>query len=153
MGWVTCLNYAPRSGCIISGARDRTVRFWDSITGKELRSISVLGEPPAFIWISPDERLLAISSQSFAPIKIVDVDSGKFVGNLPTHGGMITSLAFSPDGSTILTVEQKGIARLWDTSDFKALATLKISAHYGVHCIFSIVTQNLASFWQEWIGL
>lgn len=124
-GWVTCLAHFPKSGRVISGARDRTVRIWDPISGTLEKSFAVVGEPPAGLTVSPDERIVAIeASQQGVPVKLLDLESGKFVGNLLVQG-QLSALGFSPDGKQILTVEQKGNARLWELSDFKAV-TLKI---------------------------
>ncbi len=85
----------------------------------------MFGEPPAVLWVSPDEQIVAIAaSQPGIPVKLLDLESGRFVGNLLVQG-QLSALGFSPDGKHILTVEQKGNARLWDISDFKAV-TLKI---------------------------
>jgi len=129
-GWVTCVGLFPRSRLLITGSRDRTLKIWDIDTGLEQKTIPVVGEPPSALWISPDERLVAVgSAQPSAPIKTLDMETGRFVGNLSAGSGSVTSLAFSDDGSRILTIEAKGVARLWDVQGFKAAATFKIPAH------------------------
>jgi WD40 repeat protein/serine/threonine protein kinase len=127
-GWITCLALFPRSGKLLTGSRDRTLRIWDLVEGREEKCFNVVGEPPAALWISPDERITAIASaQPGVPVKLLDLTSGRFEGNLLVQG-KLSDLGFSPDGKQILTVEQKGAARLWDTSDFKA-QTLQIPPH------------------------
>ena len=129
-GWVTCVAHFPRSRALITGARDRTLKVWDPATGEEKKTVQVVGEPPAALWISPDERLVAVgSAQTGVPIKLLDLESGRFVGNVQTHEGSVTAIAFSPDGARILTVEGKGVVRLWEVAKFKAEATFKIPAH------------------------
>ncbi len=136
-GWVTCVAQSRKSNLLITGARDRTIKIWDAVTGEEKKTLSVIGEPPAALWISPDEQLLAIAaSQSGIPVKILDLQTGRFVGNLIAHGGVVTAAGFSPDGKHLLTVEQAGVTRLWGVEDFKAAATFKIPAHIAAALIF-----------------
>lgn len=129
-GWVTCLAHFPTSRQLVSGSRDRTIRVWDSFTAEEKKSIPVVGEPPARLWVSPDERLVAAAGpRQGSPVRIVDLESGRFVGNLQAQEGLITDVAFSPDGKHILTVVEKGFARLWQADGFKAASNFKIPAH------------------------
>jgi WD40 repeat protein len=127
---VTCVDHFPKSNRVITGARDRTLKVWDSVTGEELQSIIVVGEPPASLWISPDERLVAVASaRSGVPVKMLDLETGRFVGNLQAHEGSITAIGFSAEGNHILTVGDKGFVRLWELEGFKAAAKFKIPAH------------------------
>ncbi len=136
-GWVTCLVQSPKSNLLITGARDRTIKIWDAVTGEELRTLSVVGEPPAALWISPDEQLLAIAaSLGDIPVKILDLQSGRFVGHLIAHGGVVTAGGFSPDGKHIVTVEQTGVMRSWEVEHVKAVATFKIPAHTSAAITF-----------------
>ena len=129
-GWITAVCHFPQSNLIISGARDRTLKIWDISSGELRQSIPLLGEPPTRLRISPDERLVAIASgQSSQSVKILDLETGRFTGNPLAHEGTLTSLAFSPDSSQILTVEQRGIARLWNSRESGAQATYKIPSH------------------------
>jgi hypothetical protein len=47
--------------------------------------------------------------------RVWDVASGRVVGKTMAHPGEIRSLAFSPDGKSILTGCRDGVSRLWDT--------------------------------------
>ncbi|MBI5248597.1 MAG: protein kinase, partial [Desulfomonile tiedjei] len=139
-GWVTCMANFPKSGRLITGARDRTVRIWDPNTWKEEKSSTVVGEPPAALWVSPDEKIVAIAaSQQGVPVKLLDLESGMFVGNLLVQS-QLSALGFSPDGKQILTVEQKGNARLWSSADFKAV-TLKIPPNTAAAVVYENETQ------------
>ncbi|MFH1115868.1 MAG: protein kinase [Pseudomonadota bacterium] len=129
-GWVTCSAHFPESRRILTGARDRTLKVWNALTGEEQKSIIVVGEPPASLWISPDERIIAVgSARSGVPVKMLDLESGRFVGNLQAHEGTITAMGFSRDGTHVLTVVDKGFVRLWQVDGFKAGAKFKIPAH------------------------
>ena len=135
-GWVTCVSHFPKSPALITGTRDRTLKIWDAVTGEEKKSFTLVGEPPAALWISPDESLVAIgSSQSSFPVKVLDLASGRFVGNLVAQD-RITAVGFSPDGKTVLTAEDKGIVRVWESPEFKVAATFKVPAHSAAAIAF-----------------
>lgn len=135
-GWITCVKHFPKSNFIISGARDRTLKIWSTASCGEEKSIPAVGEPPKNIWISPDENIAAIgSAQQGSPIKILDLTSGKFVDNL-AHDSAVTAVAFSPDGDHILTVEQKGSARLWHLKNHKVAGNFKVPSHTAAAIIF-----------------
>lgn len=135
--WVTCVAHFPKSARIITGSRDRTLKIWDAENGDELHSIPIIGEPPNYLWISTDEKLVAIgTNRPGVPAKVLDLETGKFVGNLLAHEGPVTALGFSPDGKHVLTVEGKGVARLWDAKDFRAVTTYKVPQNLAAEVIF-----------------
>jgi len=141
-GWITCIAHFPKSSAFITGARDRTLKVWDAATGKEKKTVQVVGEPPAALWISPDERLVAMgSAQSGVPVKMLDLESGRFVGNVQAHEGSVTAIAFSPDGARVLIVEGKGVARLWEVPRFKVEATFKLPPHTAA----AVVSQDFGN--------
>jgi WD40 repeat protein len=135
-GWVTCVSHFPKSHALITGTRDRTLKIWDALTGEEKKAFTLVGEPPAALRISPDERLVAISSsQRSVPVKVLDLASGRFIGNLLAQD-RITAVDFSPDGQTVVTVEDKGVVRVWDSEQFKVAATYKVPSHSAAAIAF-----------------
>ena len=44
---MTCVAQSRKSNLLITGARDRTIKIWDAVTGEEKKTLSVVGEPPA----------------------------------------------------------------------------------------------------------
>lgn len=140
-GWITCINHFPGSSLLVTGTRDRTLKIWDARTGEERKSVALVGEPPGMVSISPDERLVAIAaSHKAAAVKILDLESTRFVGNLPTQD-VVTAVEFSPDGKTILTVEQRGLVRVWDARAFKVASSFKISGHSAAAIAFEAASR------------
>ncbi len=136
-GWITCVAPFPSTAQVISGSRDRFVKIWDAETGQELKSVNVVGDPPASIRISPDERLAAIAgNRAGAPVKLLDTEAGKLVGNLLTQD-QVTALAFTPDGDRVLVVEARGLARIWDTAECKAGTTFKVPRHTAAEAMYT----------------
>ncbi len=135
-GWVTCVNHFSNSSKLITGARDRSLKIWDARTGEELKTITVLGEPPASVWVSPSEQFAAIGTvKAGEPVKILDLQSGRLVGNLAAPD-RLTALGFSPDGASIVSVEEKGNVRTWETANLRSAGVHKIPAHTSAAMIF-----------------
>ena len=136
-GWVTSICHFPHSNLIMTGARDRTIRIWDDSSGELKQTIPLVGEPPAWLLLSPNERVVALAAaQSGAPVRILDLESCKFRGNPLVHEGAITSAAFSADAAQIIIVEQKGTVRMWAAPEFKTTVTHKIPAHTASAIVF-----------------
>jgi WD40 repeat protein len=105
-GWVRSLAFAPDGRTLVSGSQDKTVRFWDVATGKELRRIN---EPDMVmsIALSPDGKTLATSSfhspDAKWTIRLRDAATGKeqssFKANVP-----VFHLGFAPDGKTLVAL-------------------------------------------------
>lgn len=135
-GWITSAIPFPRSRKVLSGGRDRTIRIWDALTGEEIKSIAVVGDAPVSLWIAPDEHMVAVAvPKAGVQVNLLDLESGRVVGSLSADE-RITAAGFSPDGSHILTVEENGAARLWETAQFRGVSTSKIPAHTAAAVVF-----------------
>ena len=70
---------------------------------------------------SPDEARLASAGQTGA--FLWDAQSGEVLHRLEAHGVMVTAVAFSPDGRTLLTGARDGTIRLWAVDTGASLRT------------------------------
>ena len=94
---------------LVTGAHDKTVRVWDAVTGKLLRTIHMPQGPGDIgkvyaVAISPDGRLVAAGGWTRTGnhnIYIFDRDSGAMVARLDGLPNVVLHLAFSPDGQRL----------------------------------------------------
>ena len=77
---------------------------------------------------SPDGQLLAVGSS--IGTWLYDAESGKELALLTAHTGGVTSVAFSPDGKTLATVNYVRSILLWDMKTREHKATLLGSVRY-----------------------
>lgn len=111
------IAFSPDGRMLAAGSADFNAYLWN-VTDPAVPT--PLG--PAFTgatsWIntvsfSPDSTFLAVgSSDSERGVRVFDVASRRVIAIMP-HPVPVTAVKFSPDGSTVVTAANDGIARLW----------------------------------------
>jgi len=105
---------------------------------------------------SPDGKAFVaarntLSAKGVFVLSIWDTASGKELAVMPEdpehieHTGMITSLAFSPDGQTIATASMDHSVRLWDFARRQPVATLQGHLNEVMAVAFAPDSRSLAS--------
>jgi WD40 repeat protein len=118
---------------VLTGSLDSTARVWDVQTGRE--TVAFRGPTGGIVsaCFSPDGKTVLAASghwtrdrqsgryeeEVFWTYPLVtarawDAETGMEVAAFKGHTHLLTSVAFSPDGKTILTGSRDGTARLWD---------------------------------------
>lgn len=90
------------------------------------------GKVPVSITISPDKKLSAVvyfSLDDYA-IRLFDLTTGKFLRKIPSKHKLET-IAFSPDGQSLLTFGRKQPIQKLDLETGKVLAEIPVSAKLG----------------------
>ncbi len=124
---------APGSTMLVSGHRDRTIHFWDMVSGKELRRLAAQTGGIAALAVSPDGRTLASGCDRHrttsenpdlmigtgaeaedTTIALWDVATGKSLGALAGHTQSVAALRFLADGKRLVSGSKDGTLRLWD---------------------------------------
>ncbi len=107
-------HFSP-DGMLLAVANGKQVKLWNTQTGKEARNLKDLKGNANAILFSPDGQTLAVASTRFdqidekdfikiigiSEIKLFNVSSGKVIARL-TDVGAVNSLAFSPNGRTLI---------------------------------------------------
>jgi len=94
---------SPDGKTLVTGAADKTLRWWDTITGKETRKFGpgrVYYNKAAF---RPDGKvLLTVSHENH--IRLWDVETGKEVPIPSGPAWTVAATAITPDGKTVLSI-------------------------------------------------
>jgi RNA polymerase sigma factor (sigma-70 family) len=106
-------------GSVLAAALGRSVKLWDTRTGREMRTIE--GGPdfhtPAPLAFAPDGTTLAVVGDGGA-VRVIAVATGEERLRLPSQADPVRCLAFTADGLRFVAVTAKetggGTLRVWD---------------------------------------
>ena len=131
---------------LASAGADGTIRLWGP-SGHDVQAVlRADGEPFSHLALSPDGRLLAGAtgeSDMFAAavrpgvVHVWDVETTDRVYTLHGHAGPINSVAFSPDGSKIVTSSWDMTVKIWDVKSGDELRTMLGHTDKVLHADFS----------------
>jgi WD40 repeat protein/tRNA A-37 threonylcarbamoyl transferase component Bud32 len=133
---VGCLAFTPNGRYVLSGSRDGTIRLWEVSSGRELTRQPVPEKGARSLAIAPGGRWalsgsddgqvrlwrLPLSAEGdFVPggleeVRVLQVPGGASQ-NRPAHGGLVMTVAFSPNGRLALTGSRDGLLRLWQIGE------------------------------------
>jgi WD40 repeat protein len=112
---------------LASGGMDRTVKVWDTATGKLLATLEGHTAGVTALAFSPDGRTLASASQEVdqekqpgPEVKLWDVATGRVRAAFQTDPGPTHAWLFSADGTTFVTGHfDRGTIKVWDVATGK----------------------------------
>jgi WD40 repeat protein len=92
------------------------IQIWDVEKQKEQKTIEVK-KGIARAAISPDGKVLAVSSSGTAEIELFDAVSGTPLDQFAGKSGSVAALGFSPDGKLVFALSaEDGTAQFWDVA-------------------------------------
>lgn len=103
---------------LISSGSDSTLKMW-SLMDLQLRKILSDNASSSFMAISPDSSILAAAL--FNKIDLWSLPDGNLLATLEGHTSQITCLAFTPDGSKLLSTQYDTTIRVWSIPDGESL--------------------------------
>lgn len=143
--------FTPDGKTLITGAEDNTIRLWALGKGEEPssahRTVPIQAAGP--VALSSDGRTLAVcvSGKDAGRVTLWNIASSKVTRlpiSLPPLGGLVESLAFSPDGRTLAT-GGAGTILLWDAPTGRRLRALEGHDAVILSVAFSPEGKTLAS--------
>jgi WD40 repeat protein/serine/threonine protein kinase len=118
-GWVSGAVFFRDGKKLLTSGYDKTLRLWDTVSGKELRCFNGHTEGVRAVALSPDERQAA-SAGFDGTVRLWNIETGK-EEHCCREGlsDWVISVAYSPDGKYVLSGGFDRIARLWDAASGK----------------------------------
>ena len=115
-GVITAIVFSPDGMTLASGSTDLTVKLWNSQTGELLRTLKDHQFLVTSVAFSPDGKTLATGSASVhamgGPIsgrtRLWNVETGTLTRASTEMANLVTSVSFSPDGTTLVSSTRAG---------------------------------------------
>jgi WD40 repeat protein/tRNA A-37 threonylcarbamoyl transferase component Bud32 len=125
--WCWAVALSPDSRTALSGGYDQTARLWDTATGQPRLPPLRHDFPVWAVAFSPDGQMFLTGSGNDRPaagttrrlqgkVALRDTATGTLLLPELPHPAEVSSVAFSPNGQTFLTVCSEQV-RLWRTAD------------------------------------
>ncbi len=122
-GLIGRIAWSPDGKWLASPSKDMTIRIWDAVTGKVVRTLKGhTSEVNSVAW-SPDGLRLASASHD-KTVRLWDAKTGKERRKLEGHSESVYSIAWSPDGRRLASASSDKTVHLWDAETGRALHTL-----------------------------
>ena len=96
---VTSASFSPDGKTIVSGSNDKTIKVWDA-------GVSALTHPPT---LNPNLTAPVLAAAS------LELKAEK----QSAHSGEVNSVAFSPDGKSIVSGSDDKTIKVWDAVNFR----------------------------------
>ena len=123
-GPVLSVAWSPDGKTLASGSGDKTVKLWETATGKLLTNLQGHTDAVWSVAWSPDGKTLA-SGSSDQTVKLWEAATGKLLKSLQGHTGQVIWVAWSPDGKTLASGSTDQTVKLWEVATGRLLKSLQ----------------------------
>ena len=106
------------------------IKQWDVGSTKELQKFPVKLDGRDYL-LSPDALIVAVIDTDTAKINLLDIKSGRVVGNIGGHQQRLSSFRFSPDGKLLATGSLDKTIKIWQMPTGKLVQTLSVEGDAG----------------------
>jgi hypothetical protein len=136
------------NGTRLASASGNSVKVWDAATGEELLTLPV--DNCNCATFSPDGTRIASAHGTFGQqregeVKLWNATTGQEMLTIKGHSSLVSSVAFSPDGTRLASVSQDGTVKVWDAIKDQETLTFKAYVSWVLSVAFSPDGKRLAS--------
>lgn len=115
---VTACEFSKKGNVLFTSSLDGSIRAWDLVRYRNFRTFTA---PTRLSWscmaVDPSGEVVAAGSLDSFDIHIWSVQTGQLLDQLAGHEGPVSSLAFAPNGSLLVSGSWDRTARIWSVFD------------------------------------
>jgi WD40 repeat protein/serine/threonine protein kinase len=114
--------FSPDGRRLATGGEENTVKLWDVKTGKELQPPlrGHKGEVYTLAFSPDDDGRWIASAGEDTTARIWNSHTGKLVHTFRGHLGLVSSVAFSPDGKFLVSGSRDKTVKVWDMTQLSS---------------------------------
>lgn len=160
------LAFCPDSRTVLAGAYNNEVKTWDAVSRKERVTLSGHSREVKAIAVSPDGRLAVTGSATWLSepktedekkkqtesqkkeledysLRLWLIETGKSIHWFSGAHDNVLAIAFSPDGTKILSGGKEKAIKLWDVANRKILRVFEWPTIYSVDTLAFVPNSRL----------
>ncbi|EON69372.1 periodic tryptophan protein 2 [Coniosporium apollinis CBS 100218] len=112
---VTACEFAKRGNVLFTASLDGSVRAWDLIRYRNFRTFTAPTRLSfSSLAVDPSGEVVCAGSLGAFDIHTWSVQTGQLLDQLSGHEGPVSSLAFAPDGGTLVSGSWDHTVRIWN---------------------------------------
>lgn len=115
------------SNILISLSADRSIKTWDTGSGRTLHHIS-LNSDNFTVFAFPPGDLPFLATGSRNRVMLWNYKTGKLLSTSETTDSSVAALAFTPDGKLLIIGTHKGVVRVLDVATRKITRTIDLDS-------------------------
>jgi len=125
---ITAMTYSPSGESLVGGGTSRNVQVWRASDGTPVFTLNHAHQVSKAA-ISPDGSTVATATCETVinaectegGVWLWDLSTGRLIRKLVGFADIVESLAFSADGSSLITAARGGMLRFYGTADYQPL--------------------------------
>ncbi len=120
--FVNSVAFSRGGQILATGSSDKTIKLWQVSTGREIRTFTGHSSAVCSVAFSPIPpssleqgglRGIMASASWDKTIRLWEINTGKQICTLSDHSNYVRSVAFSPDGQTLVSGSDDDTIKIW----------------------------------------
>ena len=123
---INSMTLSPDGSTLVSGSSDSMIRFWDTRTGRNTKTLDNMSSD--VLAYSADGSKIAVAT---GQIRLLNARTGQVQQTLSGHTSDVHRMAFSSDGSTLVSASWDGAIHFWNISTGSHRLTIEGHFNFG----------------------